>query len=67
MAFGEQNGTSSRFAAKHIETEIQVRRLVKIIRDIRESIDRSILAVADRITESKAVAAIIRALRKSAK
>jgi hypothetical protein len=40
---------------------------MKIIGDVRESIDRSILAAADRIIESKAVAAIIRALRKSAK
>jgi hypothetical protein len=52
---------------EHIETEIRVRRLVKIIGNIRVSIDRSILAAADRITESKAVAAIIRALKKSAK
>jgi len=51
----------------YIETEIQVRGLVKIIGNIRESIDRSILAAADRITESKAVAAIIRALSKSGK
>ena len=51
----------------NIETEIQVRVLVKIIGNMRESIDRSILAAADRITESKAVAAIIRALRKPAK
>jgi hypothetical protein len=44
-----------------------VRRFVKIIADIRESIDRSILAAADRITESKAVAAILRAFGKSSK
>ena len=40
---------------------------MKIIGDVRESIDRSILAAADRITESKAVAAIIRALSQSGK
>ncbi len=44
-----------------------MRGLVRFLGNIRDSIDRSILAAADRIPESKAVAAIIRALKKSAK
>jgi hypothetical protein len=59
--------TCLQFARKYIEEEIQLRGFVKIIGDVRDSIDRSILAAADRITESKAVAAIIRALSKSGK